>query len=52
MEKETVKVQIDADVAKKAAQVFEKYGLTEQEAVEMLYEKFILTGQLPFEFKA
>lgn len=50
--KETVRVQLDKSVAEKAKKVLAKQGLTLDEAVKMLYEKFILTGQLPYEFKA
>lgn len=50
--KETVRVQMDKKVAEKAKKVLEQQGLTLDAAVNMLYEKFILTGKLPFEFKA
>lgn len=50
--KKTVRVQMDKSVAEKAKQILEKQGLTLDEAVNMLYEKFILTGELPYEFKA
>lgn len=51
-EKETVRVQMNKDVIEEANRIFEKNDLTMEQAVKMLYEKFLLTGQLPFEYKA
>lgn len=52
MKKETVRVQLDTSTVEKAKKILKENGLTLNEAVTMLYEQFVLTGQLPFEFKA
>lgn len=52
MEKETIRIQMNKDVIKRANKVLEKNNLSMDQAVKMLYKKFLLTGQLPFEFKA
>lgn len=52
MEKETIRVQLDTDTVNKAEEVLKENDLTLNEAVKMLYEQFVLTGQLPFEFRA
>lgn len=51
MSKETVRVQIDKSEVEEVKKVLKKYNLSLDQAVNMLYDKFILTGQLPYEFK-
>lgn len=52
MSKETIRIQMNKNVIEEANKVLEKNHLSMEQAIKMLYEKFLLTGQLPFEFKA
>ncbi len=44
----SVEIRIDEDVRRGAAAVFERLGLSEEEAVTLFYKRTIAAGRLPF----
>lgn len=40
--------RMDEETRKKAQAIFERLGLTEEQAVELFYKRTIAAGQMPF----
>ena len=47
-EKELIKISIESDIKAVVEEIFEKFGMTKSEAIELFYHQVALTKDIPF----
>ena len=47
-EKESITISIESDLKKIAEEIFEQFGMTKNEAIELFYRQVALTKKIPF----
>lgn len=47
---ETIELTIDSDLYKQAGEVFERCGLTHEEAIQLFFKETVRLGRIPFDF--
>ena len=47
---ETIELTIDSDLYEQAGEVFKRYGLTHEEAIQLFFKETVRLGRIPFDY--
>ncbi|NBK24585.1 MAG: hypothetical protein EOM68_21485 [Spirochaetia bacterium] len=47
---ETLELTIDSDLYEQAGEVFKRYGLTHEEAIQLFFKETVRLGRIPFDY--